>query len=806
MKTNENLTNIFQILNTSDFSGEYRLFEILGFDISSKDYQRNKQYLISSLSKKLKHPIEVIQQNGKAHIVTRNEPGVLKALPKEYPAIGNNTFYFKDTEKVFPLDFHSQNPIIRSICKRFLQFSIQGPLFKNKRVWQTSAGKPFYSKKPIPKGDIAIFPGFSIRIVDQKSDGWGIAIDATRKYLKTLPLPIHLSKEEFDRKYKGRKVVVKLGHQWYEIKLTQWHSLTVSQHKYPNPNGEGTITLLDDLRQRTEKPHPQLLAQLPLDASVVFYHLSNGEERSVPSGLCFLVMGTEDEMDGHLHRNSILSPDVRLDEIFEVRQELLNRLTFGNKVLKLAEKLKKIPKKKFNFPDIILGNNEDLNFQTTNNSPKHFAKLRAEKVFSGDPGFLKPLQPVLGPQYIFLPRSIFDTYKDDFVKRLINDVTQMYPWYKYDPKIEHFEDIPGKRVNYVQIGRQILSEVKEKCTSDIHRYALIMIPAIIKKKRQHDKLSALLISELKKMNISATIIHSTVVTECYAEKLDPTGEVVYPVYPKMRGKLKGYCQNVALTKILLNNRKYPFALKTPLYADLTIGIDVKNNLAGFVFVDKFALNIRPDFEPVTKKEKLPTRVIFKKLYETIKKEAKLAELKNIVIHRDGRVFDTELKGIDHAINRLVEEQVLPADVFISIVEIPKNSFLSFRMFDNDGNANKKGVNDLNPEIGSYHFLNNEIAYICTTGKEFKHKGTSKPLLVKYISGEISFENILRDIFFLSTLAYTKPDDCSRLPLTIKILDIFLRDQASEYDEEKLEYLEYGTDYEIEPIKQEINLN
>lgn len=806
MTTNENFANIFPVLNTADLSGEYRLFEIEGLDISSTDYQRNKQYLISSLSRNLKHPVEVIQRNQKAYIVTRNEETILALLPEEFPAIGNNILYFRDTGEVFPLDFNSTNPSKRAICKRFLQFSIQGVLFKNKRLWQPAAGKPFFSKKAIPRNDISIYPGFSVRVVDLKSDGWGITIDATRKYLKTKPLPIHLPKEEFDRKYKGRKVVVRLGQQWYEIKLTQWHSLPVSQHKYPNPNGEGNITLLEDLRQRIPKPHPQLLAQLPADGSVVFYHLANGEARSVPAGLCFLVMGTEDEMDGHLHQNSILSPDMRLSEIFEISEKLLSQLTFGEKKIRLGNQLKTIPKKKFNFPDIVLGDNEKFTFQAAKNNPNLFASVRSKKIFSGNPGFLKPLQPLFGPQYIFLPRSIFDTCKEDFIRRIMEEVNTMYPWSSYNPKVEHFEDIPSKRADYVAMGRRILSEIQEKVSDKIHSYALIMIPQVIKGKRQHDKLSALLIKELKKVNISATIIHSNTVEASYEEKLSSAGEVSYSVYAQMRGKLKGYCRNVALAKILLNNRKYPFALATGLHADLTIGIDVKNNLAGFVFVDKFARNIRAEFEPVTKKEKLPTRVLVKMLYETIKNEAQHGLLRHIVVQRDGRIFDTELRAVDIVLKKLIEEQVLPAGASISVVEIPKSSFLSFRIFSNYELFTGNNANELNPEIGSYYLLNNETAYVCTTGKEFHHKGTSKPLLVKYISGGLPFEAVLEDVFFLSTLAFTKPDDCSRLPLTIKILDLFLRDKASEYDEDKLDYLEYSTSDEFEIIKPEINLN
>jgi len=807
MITNTNLINVFPIINLAQLAGEYRLFEIEGLDLESKYYQRNKQFIIKKLSRDLKHPIEIIKKDGKSFLVTKNDPVILEALPKEYSALQNNTLYFKSTDKVFSLDFNSKVPSDRIICKRFLQFSIQGTIFKNKRVWQPNVGKPFYSKKAIPKNGVDIYPGFTVRVVDLKDGEWGVSIDATRKYLKPKALPTYLTKEIFDRYYKNKRVVYKLGHQWYEIKLTQWHSLTVSKHKYPTPDGNDTVTLLDDIRNKCSKPHPKLLANLPKDGSVVFYSLSNGEMRSVPSGLCFLVLGTEDEMDGHLHQNSILSPDIRLNEIHEIRDEIITNLMFGDKQVELSKKLLTVPKNKFDYPDIIVGNEETIEYANSNFNPLNFAKLKTEKILNSElSGFLKPVQPILGPQYIFLPRSIYDTVKNDFVQRIINDVNSMYPWYDYNPKVEYYEDVETKRNNYVGFGQKIVSDIKAKHSSDIHSHALVMIPSLVKGKRQHDRLSALVIRELKKLNISASIIHSSTANECYEERSNRNGELFYNVIRNKTGKLKGYTRNVSLVKILLHNKKYPFALKSPLNADLTIGIDVKNNLAGFVYIDKYARNIHPEFVDTTHKEKLPSKIIAKQLYASIKIEAKNNNLEHIVLQRDGRIYDSEIQGISLAMKKLKSENILAQETMISIVEIPKNSFLSFRLFSFDRNARKQNASLLNPEIGSYYILNDNIAYVCTTGKEFLKKGTSKPLMVKFISGKMPFKDILQDVFSLSTLTFTKIDDCSRLPFTIKILDILLRGLASEYDEEALEYLDFESLEELDLLKTELNLN
>lgn len=52
---------------------------------------------------------------------------------------------------------------------------------------------------------------------------------------------------------------------------------------------------------------------------------------------------------------------------------------------------------------------------------------------------------------------------------------------------------------------------------------------------------------------------------------------------------------------------------------------------------------------------------------------------------------------------------------------------------------------------------------------------------------MSFEDCLEDIFYLTALAWTKPDDCSRYPITTKINDRRLGEDASEYDEDALRF-------------------
>ena len=74
----------------------------------------------------------------------------------------------------------------------------------------------------------------------------------------------------------------------------------------------------------------------------------------------------------------------------------------------------------------------------------------------------------------------------------------------------------------------------------------------------------------------------------------------------------------------------------------------------------------------------------------------------------------------------------------------------------------------------------------------------KEFQMKFTYGTMSKNDLLNDLFKLTTLAFTKPDDCSRVPITIKMNDIKLSDAASEYDEDAYRQLEI--------LKTELNMN
>jgi hypothetical protein len=115
--------------------------------------------------------------------------------------------------------------------------------------------------------------------------------------------------------------------------------------------------------------------------------------------------------------------------------------------------------------------------------------------------------------------------------------------------------------------------------------------------------------------------------------------------------------DVALNKIILNNERWPFVLATPTHADVTIGIDVKGHTAGFTVVGKRGHVVRTKFSTSRQKEQLLEEQVRKLLTEILSVEIadSTDPIRQIVIHRDGRCWPSEIRGIRRSIGDLVRD-------------------------------------------------------------------------------------------------------------------------------------------------------
>jgi argonaute-like protein implicated in RNA metabolism and viral defense len=408
-----------------------------------------------------------------------------------------------------------------------------------------------------------------------------------------------------------------------------------------------------------------------------------------------------------------------------------------------------------------------------------------------DAGFF--VRDPLQRQYLILPQSVQDSFGPRFLADLKGAVNELFPQeHAYDPIVATYNDRVQR--TFVEQGNAILQAAAQQCTKA--GFAVVMIHETEDRKvRQHDQLAAMVIRKLRDLDICAAVIHSTTGRECYQLITNRDDVRRYVCRDDRRGKLSGYIRNVALNKVLLTNERWPFVLATPLSADLTVGIDVKLHTAGFTVVNRNGNYIRTIVRDSNQKEQLLTQQVRKLLTEVVTKEARTnayqLPLSSLVIHRDGILWPTEKAGILKAIEDLQHEGIVATHAKYAMLEIPKNSAANLRMYEVENDGTRNWVQ--NPQIGTYLILDAGNAYLCATGRAFPRHGTVQPVHVKHVGGTLPIEASLQDLYFLTALAWTRPDDCARDPITIKLTDRRLGEDAEVFDLDALEYHTAGHD-------------
>lgn len=779
-------TNIFPLLNLKELSSRYRLYRVKGLSQEQKNRYPNEYFkrmmsLRARLSYQLQKPVTTIEKEGFVHVVVRDDAAELPSSIE----VARTTLYLEPLGQTFDLDYTLRTPQNDLICHKFLQFLLREPLESDRRLWSPGSGSPFFTFEPIPSlNGIEHYRGFKARVLTTHDGGIGLCVDVAHKYISARPLPMYLSEREF-RRWRDRHYIYHFGHDWYEIKAEYVDALNVAE--YQISDDEEKISLVDFIYQKTNAPAPRELVNLPSDASTVVYHNNRGEERGAPAALCYLVYRTRDREMKKLHRFSIMEPQARRELIHKYVREHLGSLKFGDTRLRVSDRPLLAPARKFLVPDYEFGNSHVLSVRGTSGaqhvSLDNLGETRLALLKRRGPGFYK--NDPLDRQYLFLPRSVCYTYGDglvDFLKEVVDD---LFPQEEgYSPKIVPYDDTVAKI--WPAQAAAIKKAAEKHC--DEPGYAVVMVHRVDGGgPGQEDTLGATVMRELHKLHVYSTIIHTSFSENCYTGVRGADGKLTYKIRGGERGRLMGYLRGVALNKILLNNQRWPFVLSTKLHADLIVGIDVKNHTAGFVIVGKNGIHIRPDFDTSLKEqEKLSTKRMKRCLIRILGKESEFSDdlVRTIVLHRDGRFFESELLGAKEALEHLKSIGVVHQDASITFVEIAKTAPVPFRLFDvieqDEGKARV-----WNPEVGYYYIAGEVDGYLCATGRAFRRRSTINPLHVKRLEGTLSLEKCLEDIYYLTALTWTNPRDCSREPITIKLNDRYLGEEAGPYDSEAL---------------------
>lgn len=784
---NHHETNVYIIENLQDLNLKYRLYSVKGIPIDSEEYHQNKQFLVDKLSRTTRSPCICFTKDNETFIA---QPDNHPELPKTFDVV-RATAKIEILPELQNLDFTDLREQDVSIALRFLNFWLQNPLHRNPSLWQPQSGYPFYQKKPDHNfrrnsEDIDLYRGFIFRVVALPNSKIGICIDTRSKYVARHPLPTNIANNDF-RKIKGSNCLYQYGDYWYEIRIAGLNNLKCQEVLLP----DGT-NLFDNVHKMAGNYKTPELMALPRDCSVLIYYTKHNEPRNMPSGLCKLTYRTNHPQIKRYHHLTIKPPAVRHSEITFIVDNYFRNLKVGDTTIKLSDKPYLVNETIIDFPDIEFGNNVVLSSTNRPNAIscdfRQFGSKKKELLYSSFAGF--HVKKPFDRQYIIMPRSIYNSYGTQFINDIDEEIKRSFP----DNISNTFSIIPITYDDSVQksvynLGKVILNAVDGECLKS--GYGVVMIPTIPSKKLgKEDILANLVMREMRLRGLFMTVIHTKTLEQSYDSVSGQDGEKEWKLVmdTKQQGKYKGYVKNVVLNKILLLNSFWPFVLKTPLHADVTIGIDVKNNFAGFTIIYKTGRNTRFFWSESGQKERLSKKYISVKIIELLKSEKKSFPnpIRKVVIHRDGTLYPSERAGIENALQKLAEDGVIESDYSCDFIEIRNTSRTPFRLFSvitPTGSHNKVVQN---PRIGTYVPFRNE-AFICNTGYPYGHKGSTNPLHAIKVDGPTDFDTLVRDVFYLANLTWTKVDDCSRDPLTIKLTDVRLREIGGEYDEDALKY-------------------
>lgn len=785
------LLNIYLIENLHEIKIKYRLFKVRGILRQSEEFEKNVQFLSDRLSRMTKSPCIAIKEDEELYIA---QPVGCPDLPSRLPLIGTETV-IEPTELERELDYGCLTETNKRIATRFLQFYLVGALHENPKLWRPSAGMPYFHKDPDPHfrtRDAAMYRGFKIRLVTLPRSKIGVCIDITRKYASRYYLPSNIAPDQF-RRYKRKKCIYEFGHRWYEIRISGISGLNVSEEKMPDGS-----SLFDYIHSKVKGYKPQALLSLSIDCTVLTYQTSLGATRRVPSALCRLTYATNHPAVSKYHSKTILPPYRRKREIEFVVRTYLRGWKFQGIPIVLSKDMLKLDCPKFIPPDLEFGGGKILSLKQTKGAiPSRlddFGSAKWRLLHSMDAGFF--VKKPLDRQYIVIPKSMYETCGTRYLDDLKMQFTRLYSpngESQYDPIVITYDD--SVRQSVYTLGNEILQSVLESVSRTFFYagYGLVIVPKLDPKRPYiEDELANLLMSEFRKKGIFVSISHTEVPSASYMSFQTENGETGWRVIDDERRAraFRGYLENVVLNKILLLNHCWPFVLAQPLNSDLIIGLDVKSNMAGFLLIFKDGRTFTFKTSKSDQKEQLSRGHVSTVIYDYLKKElsGESIKIRDITLHRDGRLYPGEIKGMKDALNRLAKEGIIEEDYNCNFVEIKKTSRVPIRFFDTTTPQGSMQEMIENPMLGTHMMFGNN-AFLCTTGRPFKFHGTANPLQVTKIEGDMDFKLILEDVFSLANLTWTKPSYCSKLPISLKMAHIRLKEIAGEYDEDKLRFME-----------------
>lgn len=619
-----------------------------------------------------------------------------------------------------------------------------------------------------------------------------VAVETTVRYIDRRWISERLNGDNPDV-YRARHFLYHFGHQWYMVQLWGLTGRSVAEQRFQPEGQDRVVDVLSYTRERWRHQEPVWVRDLdPASPAIIYRYPGNPKDRYGALDLCKLAISTQDAEAAGLHRRAMLDPTPRFERIARIVSENFQRASIAGHPIRVSSEPLEIQRRTFAIPAQRFGHDRIMAVAPGSPSSatdivplEELGRRRLGLLLDSAAGALDATP--FDAQYLLLPQSLPREIGEDFERRFV-EAMRAVSGQAYAIKRVVYDDRQSTSL-YQQV-QAIQAAITENA---LHRgYALLVLPERAKGDL-HNYIKRALWPNLQIQCAMARKICSH-----YVRVGSDSG--FQPALDRAK-KLTSYMRNCALGMLVVN-RKWPWALAEPLHYDVYIGIDVLNRMAGLTFVYGHGQHIVFKDYPSQQKERLSARQLRQILVERLREDLQAFGIRptSLLIHRDGRTFASELRGIHLAVQELVAQRVLPPDLAVGVVDIRKTSTNHLRLVEGESLVALR-----NPTIGTWWSLGPRDGIICTTGRPFNFPGTANPLYAVVVEGDLSIEWVLEDILALSQLVFTAPDKCARLPLTIKLTDDFLEPIAGDADEEAALYDE-ETDEALEPEGAEPTFN
>jgi hypothetical protein len=762
--------NLFPVSNQKQLSLSYRL---MGFGNipETQSFYANLLKARRYINQEYGTPAVLTMRDGKHYLAvasaTKKEGGIPEHLEiSGIQAITINV-HLQDPIYTIPLAAIDNKDI--HLVEDFISFELRSAFRDHQELWRGASPFIYYTKQAVPlKTDrhICLYSGFRyrIRVIDGQIY---LAIDITHVSIDTRTLTERIIQGEEWRHLQGRHFLYEFGSLWYFIQLQEVSHSTVSEAKFEHPEEPGVNISVYDYTRKKWESHPAVQKLVPDSSALVYNNPGQNDQRYGATMLARLRYNSSETEQSHTE--TILEPDDRLKRQMNIIATYCDgQFQINGQKIRISQEAKAIEAKTFSVPAFKFGN--EIVLRTDGNlrdGLQNMLSLRKKWLQSKQIGPFASLPASMG-QFILAPVSI--AADEDLMERLREDISQAVnsiSSQEYDPTVVVWDDRRAKTIP--QIKRELKQYKQQMDASGGMACALVILPDTYShgdtgNLRRHIKT---MLYPVRTKCILASEITS------YLRRTPNGYEVKNNIY-------RSYLFNTVLKLLVISGAK-PWILADQLHYDLYIGIDVLNNTAGFSFLSAGGELLQ--FRSFTSgdQEKLSAAEIAKVFLDDLPRFIERTKTitgtlpRHIIIHRDGRSYDSELEGLQHVVNELKANKLLMPDAQSGVVEIHKSNSASLRMF------YWKNGRAFNPKVGRYHIFDSQWGIVATTGYPDINQGTAAPLVAQIAYGDLEIKKVLQDIFNLSMLAWTKPDGVQSSPLTIKVIDDWLEPIGADVD-------------------------